>query len=288
MEKQNEEYDDEINLYDLWKVIAKRKILIIGLLIVIVGLTAIRSFMMPNIYRGEAILLINLDHINNHDKQINNLDKQTNNLESRVIDAQEITAMLGNIDKAVLLRMVPKLYSNVTQIKMNAIKNSQDKIKVTIESKKIDDIPRALSEVLGYLNNMEIIKSTVSREKAKLIMQSAELSHLIKSSPDLLVTYRKMFEAGKITTMGFNPVEASRMIVQMKVDLLEIDQKISRLNNGGVEIATQLNISDNPVSPTILRNIIFAGIISLLLGILLALFIEYIGNVKNRNSNSLV
>ena len=58
MEQQNREYDDEINLYDFWKIIAKRKILIIGLFIVIVVSTAIASFRMPDIYRGEAGLVI--------------------------------------------------------------------------------------------------------------------------------------------------------------------------------------------------------------------------------------
>ena len=272
MEKQNEEYDDEINLYDLWKVIAKRKMLIIGLVIVVVGLTAIGSFMMPNIYRGEAVLLVNL----------NNFDKQ----KSEVINATEITDSVGSINREKLLRMAPKSYSNVTQIKLNANKNSKDKITVTIDAKKIDDIPGALSEVIGYLNNIDIIKSSVSRYKENFIKQSSELSDIIKSSHDLLLTYRKMFEAGKITAMGFNPVEASTMIGKMKVDLTEIDQKISRLNNGGIEIASQLYISDNPVSPKILRNVILVGIISLFLGIFLALFIEYIGNVKNRNNNS--
>ena len=52
MEQQNKEDYDEINLYDLWNGIAKRKMLIIGLFIVIVGSTAIGNFMMPNIYRG--------------------------------------------------------------------------------------------------------------------------------------------------------------------------------------------------------------------------------------------
>ena len=272
MDKQNEEYNDEVNLYDLWKVIAKRKILIIGLFIIIVGLTAIYSFTMPNIYRGEAVLLVNL----------NNLDK----LKSEAINVIEITDSVGSIDREKLLRMVPKYYSNVTHIKLNAIKNSKDKITVTIDAKKIDDIPGALSEVIGYLNNINIIKSAVSRYKESLIKQSSELSDIIKSSHDLLVTYRKMFEAGKITTMGFNPLEASRMIVQMKVDLLEIDQKISRLNNGGIEIASQLHISDNPVSPKILRNVVLAGMTSLLLGIFLAFFIECIGNVKNKNNKS--
>lgn len=272
MDKQNEEYDHEINLYDLWKVIAKRKMLIIGLFMVIVGLTAIGSFMMPNIYRGEAVLLVNL----------NNFDKP----KSEVINAKEITDSVGSINREKLLRMVPKSYPNVTNIKLNANKNSKDKITVTIDAKKIGDIPGALSEVIGYLNNIDIIKSSVNRYKENFIKQSSELSDIIKSSRDLLVTYHKMFEAGKITTMGFNPVEASTVIGKIKVDLIEIDQKLSRLNNGGIEIASQLYISDNPVSPKILRNVILAGFSSLLLGIFLAFFIEWVGNFKNKNNKS--
>ena len=266
MEKQNEQYNDEINLYDLWQVIAKRKMLIIGIFIVIVGLTAIRSLMMPNIYRGVAHLVVNL--------------------KSEVINAQEIIGSIGSIDRNKRLMMVPKSFLNVKNIKLDAVRNSKDKITVTIDAKKIDDIPKALSEVLGYLNNMDIIKTTVNREKAKLIMQSAELTDLIKSSPDLLATYRKLFEAGKLTTIGFNPADVGKKIIDTKTELLEIDQKIARLNNGGIEVAAQLYISDNPVSPKILQNVILAGMISLLLGIFLAFFIEYIGNVKNRNNKS--
>ena len=265
MEKQNEEYDDEINLYDLWKVIAKRKMLIFGLFIVIVGLTAIYSFMMPNIYRGEALLLVNL--------------------KSDVINPIELTDSIGTIDRAKRLKMAPKSYPNVAHIKLNAIKRSNNKITVTIDAKKIDVIPKALSEVVDYLNNMDIIKTTVSREKSKLIMQSSELSDLIKSSPDLLATYRKLFEAGKLSTMGFNPVDVGKRIIDIKAELLEIDQKISRLNGGGIEIAAEPHISDKPVSPKILRNVISASMISLFVGIFLALFIEYISNVKNKNNN---
>jgi len=275
MEKQNEEYDDEINLHDLWKVIAKRKMLIIGLFVVVVGLTAIYGFMMPNIYRGEAVLLVNLFNIVELDK-----------LKSEIINAKEITDSIGSIDKGKRLKMVPKSYSNVKNIKLDSMRNSKDKIRVTIDAKKIDDIPRALSEVVGYLNNMDIIKTTVSREKEKLIMKSTELSDLKKSSPDLLATYRKLFDAGKLNTIGFNPVDVGKRIIDIKAELLEIDQKILRLNNGGIEIAVQPYISNKPVSPKILQNVILSGIISLFVGIFFALFIEYIGNVKNRNSKA--
>jgi len=267
MEQQNREYDDEINLYDFWKVIVKRKMLIIGLFIVIVGLTAIGSFLMPDIYRGEAGLSIIYSDVY-----------------SDVIKAKELTDLIGRVDSEKQLRMVPKSYPNVTNIKFNAIKDSKNIIEVSIDAKKIDDIPRALSEVLVYLNNMDIIKSTVSREKGILIKQSAELSDLIKSSPDLLATYNKLFSAGKLATMGFNPVEVSKRVSDIKVELLRVEQLLSRLNNGGIEIAAQPYVSNRPVSPKILLNVVAAGISSLLLGIFLAFFIEYIGNIKNKNS----
>ena len=272
MEKQNEEYDDEINLYDLWKVIAKRKMLIIGLFIVIVGITAIGSFMMPNIYRGEAALSLLFD--------------------PNLISPEEITNVIGNIDRPKLSKMVPKSYSNVKRIKLNPIKKStrekdktENKLTVTIDAKKIDVIPGALSEVIGYLNNMDIVKDAMMRNKETLVMQKAELSDLIKNSPDLKATYYKMIEAGKLTTTQFDPIEIEQKIINIKLDLLRIDQTILRFNkNSGFEIALQPFISDIPVSPKILRNVILAGMISLFWGIFLALFIEYIGNVKNRNN----
>jgi capsular polysaccharide biosynthesis protein len=263
MEQRNREYDDEINLYDYWKVIVKRRIIIIGLFIVIVVSTAIVSFRMPDIYRGEAGLTV---------------------IKSDVITAKEITDLIGKIDSEKQLRMVPKSYPNVTNIKFKAIKDSKDKIVVSIDAKRIDDIPKALSEVINYLNNIDIIKSTVSRNKEILLRQSAELSELIKSSPDLLATYHKLFSAGKLSTMGFNPVEVNKKIVDIKLELLGVEQYLSRLNNGGIEIAAQPYISNRPVSPKILRNVVVAGIVSLLLGIFLAVVIEYIGNIKNRKS----
>jgi capsular polysaccharide biosynthesis protein len=264
MEQQNREYNDEINLYDLWKVIAKRKMLIIWLFIVVVVSTAIGSFLMPDIYRGEACLLVIIN--------------------SEIIKAKEITDFIGKIDREKQLSLVPKSYPNLTNIKLNAIKDSKNKIIVTIDARKIDDIPRALLEVVAYLNNIDIIKSQVSRDKAILLKQLAELSDLIKSSPDLLATYNKLFSAGKLTTVGFNPVEVNKKIIDIKVDLLAVEHQLSRLNNGGVEIATQPYISNKPISPKRLLNIVAAGIFSLVLGVFLAIFIEYIGNIKNKKS----
>jgi hypothetical protein len=267
MEQQNREYNDEINLYDFWKVIAKRKILIIGLFTVIVASTAIGSFLMPNIYRGEAVFLVLMN--------------------SEVITAKEIIYLIGNVDREKRLSIAPKSYLSIKCIKFKAIRDSKNKLVVTIDAKKVDDIPRALSEVVDYLNNIDIIKSTVSREKAILLKQSAELSDLIKSAPDLLVTYHKLFRAGKLSTMGFNPIDINKKIGEIKVELLAVEQQLLRLNNGGIDIVAQPYISSNRVSPKILLNVVVAGIISLLLGVLFAFLKESREKIKTINNDNL-
>ena len=165
MNKQNEELDD-INLSDLWKAIAKRKMLIIGLFIIVVGLTAISSFMAPNLYRGEALLFVNVN--------------------TDIIDAKEIVDSVGIINSEKREKLVPKSYPSVTNIKLkvNKFKRINNKIEVTIDAKTIDVIPKALSEVLNYLNNIDIIKSTTSEEKAKLLIKAQTLSDMIKFAPD--------------------------------------------------------------------------------------------------------
>lgn len=261
MEQQNKEDYDEINLYELWQVIMKRKILVIGLFLIIVFLSAIYSFLSPNIYRGYAVFNIITA--------------------KEIATSKEIVDFLGNVDREKRKIILPKTYPSVKDVKITTLKDSNNKIRVTIDSKKVNDIPQAISEVHDYLNNIDIVKMNTKQSKEILLQQSAELSELIKSAPDLLATYHKLFQAGKLSTMGFNPIEVSKAVIAIKIELLSVEQALLKLNSGGIEMAMQPYVSSKPVNPKILMNIILAGISSILLGIFLAVFIEYIGNIKN-------
>lgn len=267
--QQNKEDYDEINLYKLWQVIMKRKILIIGLFLIIVFLSAIYSFLSPNIYRGYAVFnIIKSDVIISREKEI--------------VKSKEIVDFLGNVDREKRKIILPKTYPSVKDVKITTLKDSSNKIKVTIDSKKVNDIPLAISEVHDYLNNIDIVKMNTKQNKEILLQQSAELSELIKSVPSLLATYHKLFKAGKLSTMGFNPIDVSKSVIAIKIELLSVEQALLKLESGGLEMAMQPYVSSKPVSPKILRNIAFAGISSILLGIFLAFFMEYMGNIKNK------
>ena len=192
--------------------------------------------------------------------------------------------MIGKVDREKLKSIAPKSYNNLNDIKFKAIKDSKDKILVTIDAKKPDEILQTLSEVVDYLNNVDIIKTVVKQEKDLLLRKSAELSEIVKLAPDLLATYDKQIKAGKLSMIGFNPIILHKNISDIRLELFIIEQQLLRINSGCIKVATQAHISNKPVSPKILRNIALSGISSILLGICLAFFMEYIGNIKNRKS----
>ena len=258
MELQAKETSDDVNLYDIWKVIVKRIRLITGLFIVFVVLTAIASSIMPKIYKGETVLMV----------------QQAAN-----VTAKDIIDFVGEVDGGKKAKMLPNTYVSISDIKLIALRESKDKILVVIEAKNPNAIQPALSEIIEYLNNIDVVKQNIKEEQEKLLKRSAELTAVIEASSELLVTYRKLLTSGKLVPIGFNPVELNKKISDIKLEKLIVDQTMQRLK-GGVEIASQLNIMNNPVKPKIKMNVALAGGTSILLGVLLAFILEYMEKKK--------
>jgi hypothetical protein len=219
---------------------------------------------MPKIYRGEAVL---------------------NVLPYEQIPAKEIVDMIGNVDREKRAKLLPITYPSVNNIKLNAMKESKDKIVIIIDAKNINDIPTALSELVGYINNLDIVKLTVKEEKEKLFKKSNELSEVVQASSDLLNIYDKLLKAGKLNPMGFNPVDLNKKIVDIKLEKLGVDQAMLRLKDGGIGIAEQPYISSRPIKPRKKLMIALASVISLFGGIFLAFTMEYLEKLKNESNS---
>ncbi|BCB96345.1 hypothetical protein JZK55_12670 [Dissulfurispira thermophila] len=99
-----ETYEDEINLYDYWKVIVKRKSLIIGLFLVVTVASSIISLLMPKIYRGEVVLKL------------------------PAITSKELLSVIGKIDAEKVKNILPTTHHLIADVKLNALKDSADKL----------------------------------------------------------------------------------------------------------------------------------------------------------------
>ncbi len=259
METQNKgtaTYNDEINLYDYWKIIVKRKTLIIGLFLAAVLASAIISLLMPKIYRGDVVLKL------------------------PVLTAKELVSIIGKIDKEKREKILPTMHHLVSDVKLTALKDSADKLQLIIEAKNTDALSQTATELVAYLNNLSFINRFVEEERQRLIKQSEELSNVIKESNELAQTYKKLFKEGNLIPLGFNPVEIKKKASDMEVEMFAIEQALKRPM--GVEMLGKLYILKNPVKPKIKMNIALAGIASLFAGIFLAFFVEYVEKMRKQ------
>jgi hypothetical protein len=263
MESQINEYSYEINLYDLWKVVAKRKKLIIGFFLIFVIFSIIIVPLLPKIYRGETVLIIQ--------PAVN-------------ITAKDLAEFVGKIDQEKKAAVLPNTHTLIGDIKLSTFKDSKDKISLIIEAKDTNAIQPALMEIIEYINNIDLVKMNVKEERERLLRRSHELSIVIAASSELLDTYRKQLIGGKLSLVGFNPIELNKKISDIKVEKLTVDQAIQRLKNGA-EIANPLYVVHKPVKPNKRMIVALTGAVGLFLGIFFAFFMDHFEKIKSRNSS---
>jgi hypothetical protein len=266
MDQLNRANDDEINLYDLWLVILKRKKLIISLFLIVVISVAIISFLMPKIYTGDTVLRIPQFEI-----------------ASSNISSKDLLDLIGKIDNERKAKVLPKTSALITDIKLNAFKDSKDKIELVIESKDKNAIVTATSELVDYMNSIDLVKSTVKEEQEKLLKRTTEFTTVLSASKEIFETYGKLLKAGKLVPIGFSPIELNKRIAEISLEKQAAEQSLQRLS-GGVRIARQVDIKNDPVKPRIKMNIALSGIVSLFLGSFLAFYLEFIETIKNKRS----
>jgi len=265
MEQQSRKIEEEISFYELWQVIVKRrKIIIFSFLAIVVSTTIINS-LLPKIYRGEVSLNIVEGSV------IINSD---NTMLKRAETANEIIDILGSIDDKKKILIFPKTYMSVKTLKLKAFKNATDKISVTIDANNPKDISVAAMELVYYLNNIESVKANIDEEKEILMRHSIEMSKLLESATNLTAQYDKRLAEGKLLDVGFNPIDLRKKIVDVKIEKFAVDQALTRLKNGRIQMVTQPIISREPVSPKMKRNVILGSILGLFLVVFLAFFIE--------------
>lgn len=263
MERQSREIEEEINLYELWQVVVKRRAIIITLFLATVISVTIINLLLPKIYRGEVTLTIVEGSV------ILNSD---NAILKRAETATEIIDILGSVDGKKKTLILPKTYISVKKLTLKAFKNATNKISVTIEANNQKDIPVAAIELVYYLNNMESVKANINQKEEILTQKSIEMSKLLESANNLTAQYEKKLAEGKLLDLGFNPIDLQKKIVDIKIEKLEVDQALSRLKNGRIQMMTQPIISPEPVSPKMTRNVILGS----LLGFFLVIFLAFL------------
>ena len=82
----------------------------------------------------------------------------------------------------------------------------------------------------------------------------------------------------KLNPVGFNPVQFNKMLSDLEVEKITLKQSTKNLT--GFEIVTNPIIFQKVVRPRPMLYMAIAGVISLILGVFLAMFLIYVENIK--------
>ena len=112
--------EDEINLYEMWKNIIKRKNLIFWIFIISIISGGIISFAMPKIYHGEVAV------------RIQPQPKESGSTKE-LISTKELYGIIGGFDREKIETIFPQYSNSINDVSITQIPGSTDKFKIMIE-----------------------------------------------------------------------------------------------------------------------------------------------------------
>ena len=219
--------EDEINLYDYWKVLVKRKKILLCIFLVPLVTVSIISLIQPRYYRGESEII------------------------NPVIPASNIVNLVGNIDDTQKVKIFANNPGAIKSVSLSLPKKSTDKVNIIIDAKTADIIPQAFKDIFDYIGNMPEIKGVISQIQAETDLKTDRFLEETDFKIKNLIEVRKanliflkyitdMMNKRQTTTIVFNPAELINKDGDLSLEIINLQQaKTDTMNK------KELNITKN-------------------------------------------
>ena len=279
--------DDEINLYDYWKVLVKRKKILTGIFLVPLVIVTIISLIQPRYHRGESEISIPA--------------LPASNIPS-IITAPNIVNLVGNIDDTQKVKIFTNNSGAIKSVSVSLPKKSTDKVNIIIDAKTADIIPQAFKDIFDYISNLSEIKGEIARIQAETDLKTGKLIEEIDFKLPRLIEDRKanliylnqitdMLKKKQLTYLNVNPADLIKEDIDLTLEIINLQNakkemiKKKELNikvNAG--ILAPPSITKQPSNSRIKQIIMITGLLSLFTGIFVVFFLEYIDRMKAREN----
>lgn len=263
--------DDETNLYDLWKVIVKRKIIIIAIFLISLLGATIYCFTAPNIYRLETHVKLYMP------KDIITVQE--------LPTGKDVASIIGKVDDRKKAAIFPKTTDEVTEAAIGEIRGAPDRFKITVESQHNEKLHESLHEMITYIENIREIKSSYEKITSEIDERIKNVIEAERKSDYHIHEMEKRLISSKSLPASFNPVEINQGRIDLKMEKYRLEQE--RQNYKLIQPLEDPFISKEPVWPKKAMIITLAGICSLIFGIFIVFIAEYFEGMKKKTSGSI-
>ncbi len=255
MDQKTEIIADEVNLYDYWKIIVKRKNIFLGIFLIPLVTVTIVSFILPRYYRGESEII------------------------NPVIPAQNMVGLVGNIDDAKKVKIFANNSGAIKSVTISISKKSADKVSLIVDAKTADIVTLAFKNIFDYISNLPEIQKELAKIKEE---NDLKLNKLIeaKETNNIFLNYMKdIMKKRQLSFISVNPA----YIIQKDVDLSLEVMNLQRVK-ATVGILLSPSITKQPSNTQIKQIITITVILCLLAGFVVLFFLVYIEQMKAREN----
>lgn len=263
-----EAQEDEINLLDLWRVIIKRRYLIIALFFLSSVLALIISVRLPEIFEGEAIVAL----------PRGSSGVLVNTVETKAV----IDMVLKEIKKGNPIGNFNKeLINSIADVRVDQVKGSDYQLKVIVQIKKEPEKAyEVYDKVIKYLQTNEYIAKRINIEKAAMETNLAETRNAVEKAVHTRDETLRLIATRN--PVGFNPVDLDVRIAELQTKVIGFETGLSNIRN--YEYVNGPYIYKNKIKPNIRLNTLIAGIAALFTSFLLVFLLEGIEKQRSKAS----
>jgi Fe-S-cluster formation regulator IscX/YfhJ len=248
--------EEGINFYNYWKVLVKRKRVFLGIFLIPLVIVAAIVLLQPRCYRGESAII------------------------NPAIPPQTIVSLLGEFNDTKKDEVFINTPGAIKSVLLSIPKKPNDRVNIILESATADVIPQALQDLHHYICNLREFREEIARINEKIDLRIEKYTEAKKANLFFLNLITDLLKKRQISSTGINPADLIRKDADLSVEIMNLQsEKEIAATRGSL---APISITTQPSYLTITLNLFFTGIVSLVAGIFVIFFLEYIDRMKAR------
>ena len=264
-------YDDEIDLYEVFLLLRKRKKVIFLSLAFFLVIGVVYLLIARPVYRVEHHFTEPISA---------NLPAQ---IQKGVIALNSYLEAKDYEKVAQLLSLPVKDVELLSQVSFLRDKEEKDIFSISIDAYSPELLLKLDKAVVKYLEELPSVSEAVSIRRKSLSKKLAFYQSRLKEIVDFASGIKKELLSGNLEVVGFNPLSVETTIVDYQAKIVSLKLALERLAPfKDIVVAT----SDEPVKPKKLLVIAISLISGLFVGIFLAFFLEWFERAEKREKAS--
>jgi uncharacterized protein involved in exopolysaccharide biosynthesis len=261
---------EEINLYDYYKVIVKRKNIIIFITLIATILSFIISYFSPKIYESQSVVRIS---------SVSTLS--SNEDAAPLVVVSEAKLIIEDLKQRLKQRNFEKfdgdINKQIVDLNILDIGSLGNSFKLVVQTKTNPKLAVEVSnKTLSYLQNNDFIKSEINKERTILTNKISKTKETLEKAIKIKNNSIALLESRN--PVGFNPVDLEARINDLENQIVGLEERLKDFKS--FEFISKPYASTKSVKPKILLNTILGFIVSLFLGIFAVFFVEWFEKVK--------